>query len=404
MMQHPDRATLRPTTNLDEAARRRWDVVVAGAGPAGAVAARQLAIHGVSVLLVDRASFPRWKVCGCCLNGAALRTLEAIGLGDPVQRSGAQRLSRMHLAVGPARATLRIPRGVALSREAFDSSLIAEAIEAGVAFLPATEAVLLPETDVLCKVRLRSGDAESTTHGRLAIAADGLGGTFLRMAAGLAPRVTPSSPIGAGAVFDEAPEFFAPGTIFMACGRGAYVGAVRLEDGRLDVAAALSRERLRQSSGLGPLLRDTLVDCGFPPPRGFSRADWRGTPPLTRSRERVASQRLFVVGDSAGYVEPFTGEGMSWAIQASVLLVSHVLEGLDRWNADLPSRWEHEYRRFFRARKRVCLLVRALLEYRPPARAAVALLGRAPWLASPCVRIISTWDARVQAITEGRSP
>jgi flavin-dependent dehydrogenase len=404
MMRQADRTTLNPTIDVDEAARRRWDVVIAGAGPAGAVAARQLATLDVSVLLVDKASFPRWKVCGCCLNGAALGTLEALGLGDLVHRSGAHRLSRMHLAVGPAKATLRLPRAAALSREAFDAALIEEAIGAGAAFLPATEAVLLPETDAWRKVRLRSGAAESSVLCRLAIAADGLGGTFLRMTEGMAPRITPSSPIGAGAVFDEAPEFFTPGTIFMACGRGAYVGAVRLEDGRLDVAAALSRKRLRQSAGLGPLLRDTLEDCGFPSPSGCSDADWRGTPPLTRFRSRVAGHRLFVVGDSAGYVEPFTGEGMSWAIQAAVLVVSYVLEGLERWNPVLAAGWERRYRRFFRARKKVCLLVRELLRYRLPARAAVELLGRAPWLASPGVRMISTRDAQVRAIAEGRSP
>jgi flavin-dependent dehydrogenase len=404
MMQHPQRTAVRPTVELDEAARRCWDVVIAGAGPAGAVAARQLATHDVSVLLVDRASFPRWKVCGCCLNGAALRTLEALGLGAPVRQSGAHRLSRMYLAVGPAKAILRLPHGVALSREAFDAALIEEAIDAGASFLPATEAVLLPDADALCKVRLRSGPEEIFTVGRVAIAADGLGGSFLRMTGGMAPRVASNSPIGAGAVFEEAPEFFGPGTVYMACGRGAYVGAVRLEDGRLDIAAALSRKQLRRSSGLGFLLRETLESCGFPSPSGCTHADWRGTPPLTRFRTRVAGHRLFVVGDSAGYVEPFTGEGMSWAIQAAVLLVSYVLEGLDRWDSRLPARWESCYRRFFRARRKVCLLARALLRYRPPARAAAELLGRAPGLVSPWVRSISTWDAQVQAVAEGRTP
>ena len=58
-----------------------WDALVIGAGPAGSVTARELARRGRRVLLVDRATFPRSKVCGGCLNGAAIRTLERLGLG-----------------------------------------------------------------------------------------------------------------------------------------------------------------------------------------------------------------------------------------------------------------------------------------------------------------------------------
>ncbi|HEY7428386.1 MAG TPA: FAD-dependent oxidoreductase, partial [Gemmataceae bacterium] len=74
--------TVAATTGLEEASRRTWDVVVVGAGPAGAMAAHELARRGCAVLLVDRAAFPRWKVCGCCLNGHALVTLQAAGLGQ----------------------------------------------------------------------------------------------------------------------------------------------------------------------------------------------------------------------------------------------------------------------------------------------------------------------------------
>jgi flavin-dependent dehydrogenase len=60
--------SLDPTLAPESAAGRLWDVVVVGAGPAGAMAARELARRGAGVLLVDRAQFPRYKVCGGCLN------------------------------------------------------------------------------------------------------------------------------------------------------------------------------------------------------------------------------------------------------------------------------------------------------------------------------------------------
>jgi flavin-dependent dehydrogenase len=143
-----------------------------------------------------------------------------------------------------------------------------------------------------------------------------------------------------------------------------------------------------------------LGECGFAIPDGLAEAGWRGTPPLTRSRRRLAHHRLFVVGDSAGYVEPFTGEGVSWAIQAAVLLSSHVLDALERWRDEMPATWEIRYRRFFRIRKRTCVLASALLRHHLLARATVTLLGRAHRLASPWVRTISSLDSEVQAIAE----
>ena len=75
-----------------------WDAVVIGAGPAGALTARELARLGLRVLLVDRAKFPRNKVCGCCLNGAALAALRELGLGS-IADAGVP-LTDMKLAAG----------------------------------------------------------------------------------------------------------------------------------------------------------------------------------------------------------------------------------------------------------------------------------------------------------------
>ena len=80
-------ATLLP----GEAADRVWDCVVIGAGPAGALAAREVARRGASVLLLDRAAFPRYKVCGCCLNPRSLGVLDRVGLGHLVGQLGGVR-------------------------------------------------------------------------------------------------------------------------------------------------------------------------------------------------------------------------------------------------------------------------------------------------------------------------
>src|SRR5262245_23559213 len=69
-LSEPSEERIAPTVGWAEAVRVVWDVAVVGAGPAGSLAARELARRGASVLLVDRSPFPRPKVCGSCLNAA----------------------------------------------------------------------------------------------------------------------------------------------------------------------------------------------------------------------------------------------------------------------------------------------------------------------------------------------
>src|SRR5690242_7945107 len=91
---------------LSEAANQNWEVAVVGAGPAGALAARELARIGCKVLLIDKASFPRTKVCGCCLNGLALKTLGSVGLGELPLQAGAIKLKELRLAATGCHARL----------------------------------------------------------------------------------------------------------------------------------------------------------------------------------------------------------------------------------------------------------------------------------------------------------
>src|SRR5688500_12440569 len=99
--------------------RDPWDVVVLGAGPAGAMAARPLALQGHHVVLVEKCQLSRFKVCGGCLGGAALDVLENVGLGDLPSKCGGIPLQTMQLASGRYMAQLEIGRRVAVSRQTF---------------------------------------------------------------------------------------------------------------------------------------------------------------------------------------------------------------------------------------------------------------------------------------------
>lgn len=389
---------LPPTLTLNEAARRGWDVVVVGAGPAGALAARELARGGLAVLLVDKAMFPRWKVCGCCLNGRALAVLREVGLGDLADGLGAVPLERCRLGSRGKQADLPLAGGVALSREALDAGLIRAAIRAGAAFLPQTQAVLDALEATVRPVFLRQNAGCVRVVARLILAADGLGGRLLSGEAEADVITERGSWIGAGTVARTAPETFGPGTVFMACGRGGYVGLVRLEDGRLNIAAALDPLVLKRCHHPGEAAAAILQEAGLPPLPDLAALDWRGTPALTRRATRRAYPRLFVLGDAAGYVQPFTGEGIAWALAAGQVVAALAVRGLRHWHPALETEWETLYQRTVASGQETCrALMRALGHPRLTA-AAVAILGRWPALATPVLRRVHQTSPHTQGV------
>ncbi len=341
-----------------------WDAIVVGAGPAGSIAARELARRGRSVLLLDKVTFPRPKVCGCCLNVAALAALRSVGLSDLPARCGAVPLRGVKLAVGGRMADVRLPGGVALSREAFDAALVQEAIAAGVTFQPG--------------VIVQPGQLTP----RVLIVANGLSSQLVPER----PRVADNSRIGAGVIADEAPSFYDPGRIFMAVGRGGYVGLVRLEDSRLDIAAAFDPSFIRQALGLGQAASRILHEAGFPTIANLEALPWRGTPMLTRTARQVAGERWFAIGDAAGYVEPFTGEGMAWAL-ASGAAVAPI--AAHEWSPASAVAWKQTHARLIRRRQRLCRVVARVLRSPMLSRWVVRVLAMAPALSRPVVGVLN---------------
>jgi menaquinone-9 beta-reductase len=384
------------TVDMGGAAQTLWDAVVVGAGPAGSLAARELARRGRSVLLVDRAAFPRRKVCGCCLNGSALATLRQVGLGGLTAHCGAVPVEHIRLAAGARSALVPLAGGVALSREAFDAALVGAAIEAGAAFLPRTCGEWVGgEPGTGLTLRLRQNDADAEVRARVALAADGLGGSFLTQA----PPVA-ASRIAAGLVTGDAPAFYQPGTIFMACGEFGYMGLVRLEDGRLDLAAALNVGWMRQAGGPGAAGAQLLASVGWPAPADLAHQPWRGTTALTRSAPQVAADGVFTLGDAAGYVEPFTGEGMTWALAAAVAVAPLADRAAVAWQSSLEREWEQVYRRVVRRRQLTCRAAAAVLRRPWLTHAVVALLAHWPRLACPIVYHLNSRTTR-PAVSDG---
>jgi flavin-dependent dehydrogenase len=373
------------------AADERWDIVILGAGPAGSVAAFALARAGHTVLLVDKAKFPRPKVCGCCLNARGLAALDELGLGDAVRAVGGMKLAQLTVSGRGRSLTVSLPEGLSLSRAVLDATLARQAVEAGARFEDGTAGEVLPlenqpigparnDATAYRRVRLTHDKGQRTVTAPLVLAADGLAGSSLKQLTGFDWQIAPGGRIGLAGIGEAASMRPPAGTIAMAIGQGGYVGRVQLPDGRTDLAAAMTPGLVRQAGGKGPAV-DRLLKQAMPNGAGLAeRVNWQGVPALTRRRP-VAGPRLLVLGDAAGYVEPFTGEGMSWAIRSGAAAASLAERGLiEGWDERLAQQWRQRYRRTVRAEQRICRALARLLRHERLIAGGLGLLRQWPAL------------------------
>lgn len=349
-------------SGLTEVTSRQWDAVVVGAGPGGSLAARELARRGRSVLLVEKAKFPRWKVCGACLGQTGLRTLDRLGLGDLPAGLGARPVRHTRL-VWCGRSIVIPMRGmVALSRGALDLALAEAARAAGAVFVDGVRAAW--DEDGSVRVEGQPVDCRAVVLGAGLRAAepDGHDGAW----------VADSSWIGLGVGAPaEDPHVFGEEGLTMVVGSRGYVGRVVTEDGLANWAAAVDPSFVRAqgspAAAINAICDEAGLDVRVP------SSGWVGTPSLTR---RTPSQRgrVYRVGDAAGYVEPITGEGMSWALLGAAAAAPLIDRALARgWHG---SAWQRRSGRLFVIRRARCGLVARGLRSPGAMRAAFGLLGR----------------------------
>ena len=166
----------------------------------------------------------------------------------------------------------------------------------------------------------------------------------------------------------------------MVIDRDGYVGIAPLEDGRLTIASAVRAKALKASSGSGDVVKRILEKAGM---------DWlvqdttrfTGVPALHRHRVAVQEDRLLAVGDAAGFVEPITGEGMSWAIATGAAVVPSATALIRRGPA--AADWANVYRRLMRRRHLRCSLVGSRIGRPRLVRTAVLASSLMPVLRAP---------------------
>jgi flavin-dependent dehydrogenase len=309
-----------------------WDVIVAGAGPAGSATAALLAARGARVLLVERAVFPRAKPCAEYLSPEAGRLLDALGVLDEVSR-GAARLTGMRVISPSGRAfegrfrpiggaaPFR-PWGLALPRERLDAILAAAAIRHGAVLREGTALEAFTASRAGVSATLRAGAARDTVRAAVLVGADGLRSHVAR-ALGVARRRGPERL----AFVTHVPDVRGMGDVGeMHVVRGGYVGLADVGGGLTNVAAVVdraalppgrsARDRLERLLDRVPAVRARLPALLLHPVLAVG--------PFGRSTRRATGDAVTLVGDAADFYDPFTGEGIFAALRGAELLAPHL--------------------------------------------------------------------------------
>ncbi len=355
---------------------RLRDIIVVGGGPAGLAAAIVAAERGLDVIVLERGTFPVDKACGEGLLPAGVRALEALGARDLLDPDDVAPLRAIRWIDGGLSAEARLPGGGGLGvrRTALSAALLQRARAVGVEVrerAPVRHHRRGP-TEVLVET------AGGSERGKLLVAADGLASAIRRREGLELPRAG-SARFGLRRHFERLPWGDAV-EVHFGEGSEAYVTPV----GRRRVGIAFLCEdvaRAGYSAMLArfPALRMRVEGVPFD-------SQVAGAGPFARAARSRVLDRLVLVGDAAGYVDPISGEGVSLALEAALALGPALGEALLRGaTREAFGAWERgEASRF----ARYAAAARTVLGFarRPAARrAALALLGQHPRLFSRLV-------------------
>lgn len=351
------------------------DVLVVGGGPAGSTVARLLALGGWEVLVVDRARFPRPKPCGECVNPGAVAVLERMDLLETVLGLAHCRLDGWRLRTTGVDMTAAFGggrMGLGVSRQLLDDALLRAARRAGATVLEGAQVQHVEPAqrgDPRPFVTIRVDGHIRTVRPRLVVGADGLRSKVAR-SLGLSSR-------GPGArKVSVTVHVTGPGlpqtTGVMDVRDGFTLGVAPLGGDRWNVTlvADVNRDGHRLAGDPVALLADKL--CARFPDFEWALADgpWVSGPfdaPVRRSW----APGVVLVGDAAGYFDPFTGQGIYRALRSAELASEAVRQTLEQPSGGWAHlvRYHHLWTREVRWRRAVQRGV-DLIMARPALRAA----------------------------------
>lgn len=365
---------------------RRVDVAIVGAGPAGAAAALFLSGRGLQVQLIDRAVFPRDKVCGEALSPGALPFLERFGLLSELERQGAfpYRGARLLTPDGiVAEAHYPSPcYGLAFPREKLDWLLFKRAADRVDVQEGVSVETIAPQDDGLL-LKLKAQGRHETLWARTALSAEG---RFARLLGTAAREPGPPSRFAVVATLEgvEALEpllefhLLDPGFQIVVSPQAVERAAIALVLDGPDASRRAS-EAIKDFMGMlrrDPLLVERIRSARLlKPPRGMGLGRYRPA--------ELVGDGWLMVGDAVGSMDPITGEGMYRALRTAELAAETLTEAFSRgaFRASDLARYARAVRREFSPSYRFVDTVVTLSRHPRLARFALRAIAQDPVLA-----------------------
>jgi flavin-dependent dehydrogenase len=352
------------------------DVAIVGAGPAGTALATALARRGAEVLVLERAPAWHWRAGGVFASPAAVDALRRIGLPASTIEAVTRPIPAMRLET-PGGSIVRLtygadrggPMAVGFDRSALDPALEELAMSAG--------ATIRRGADVRSVHFPGHGPAtlelaDELVTASVVVGADGAQSVVARAAAVGRPTRLPRRIGLTWHVRDPRPVSDPPSDARLVVGHDSYVGLAPVPGGRLNIGIVLG------SSWHDALARDGAVATvrrvlDAVPARDDDPVSWAdaeacdriaGASPLGVRVTRRAGRGWFLVGDAAGFLDPFTGEGLHRALVSTELAAGAILAALAHPGDGAgrgPGAYDRQMRRRFGSKDMVSWLVQSFL-------------------------------------------
>lgn len=371
-----------------------FDVIIAGAGPAGSSAAIHLARSGLRVVLVEQKKFPRPKLCGEFISPECEHHFQKLGVSEEMKCSAPSLISetvfyssRGHHVTVPS-SWFGGSAALGLSRAVMDDVLVRRAQTCGVNVLEGAtiHEPILNHNKVL-GVRLKLDGREYEYHAPLTLDATGRVRILTRKLKTEERRSKPKLiafkvHLRNTHVASNACEiYFYP---------GGYGGLSTIEGGLSNLCFIISAELVkRHHSDPETVVREAVMKnrrAAYTLERAQAQSEW-----LSASWERFGRQHpspakgLLAIGDSAAFIDPFTGSGMLMAFESGELAAEVIIRHRDNLAA-IESEYTAEYIRKFDSRLRICGLLRRAAFKPRLAGLSIAIIGASTQLKSKIVR------------------
>jgi len=369
---------------------KRFDAIIIGAGVAGSMTAMLLKENGWDVLIIEKSRFPRNKVCGEFLSPAVWPLFNRCGLDKSILKAGGTRINQMSLH-WPNHSVLKAPLPVTdknhayaygLSRSTLDLLLLREAEQAGCCVLQGHEARGVRNEDDVFRVQTFEQRKGQMTLFESSLVINAAGRTQ-RFKPDVLPTDALRQPqIGFKAHFKGKP--IGP-TIKLFFYKAGYLGLADVEGGTTNLCGLVDDNTLKKCGAnfdhLLEIISQELPELEDWLSKVKRESLWFSCGAVQDGLKSGFREGVFYIGDAAGFVEPFLGQGMTMSIATGFVLSSvlgHVVPTRGELNI-LGNQYEAGLKKLFATR----LSVSTLLKYLTPNSRAMQWLRGAIAIAPP---------------------